>query len=134
MEKGTISAGRVITITSGIARSYHPAERSSYCMPKAALEAMQDCLRLEMRRFGVKVSGFLAKTTKECFLLQVITVAPGNFTGNTRIFDAMLKQIDSWMTKVPARIREEYTDEYLNALREQWVSGEGEQVDSLFKH
>jgi NAD(P)-dependent dehydrogenase (short-subunit alcohol dehydrogenase family) len=24
-------------------------------MPKAALEAMQDCLRLEMRKFGVKV-------------------------------------------------------------------------------
>ena len=125
VEKSQVTTGRVITITSGIARSYYPVERSAYCMPKAALEALQDCLRLEMRRFDVKVSVLARRTSEKYLSLQVITVAPGGFASNTRIFDVMLKQVDSWMEKIPARVREEYTEEYLSAFREQWTSGKG---------
>lgn len=51
--------GRVVTVTSGIARSVNPG-RSAYSMSKTALEAFMDCLRYEMNKFGVKVSYFLS--------------------------------------------------------------------------
>jgi NAD(P)-dependent dehydrogenase (short-subunit alcohol dehydrogenase family) len=54
LQLSTSVVGRVVTITSGIARSVMPG-RSAYCMPKAAQEAMNDCLRLEMIKFGVQV-------------------------------------------------------------------------------
>lgn len=59
-------SGRVVTITSGIARG-NMGGRASYCMAKAALEAMNNCLRMEMRRFGVKAS-VVRYRAEQCFI------------------------------------------------------------------
>jgi len=93
--------GRVVTITSGIARCVQPG-RSPYSMSKSALEAFCDCLRYEMRKFGVKV----------------ITIIPGNLTGLTNIFDFLGRHFDnSIVPNIPQRILQDYGQSYVDAFR-----------------
>lgn len=46
--------GRVITVVSLVGR-VPAAVRAPYCAAKRSVEAITDCLRLEMRRWGVDV-------------------------------------------------------------------------------
>ena len=62
--------GRVVTITSGLGRMAVPT-RSPYVGTKYALEGVLDCLRYEMKPFGVSVS----------------ILEPGNFIAGTNIFN-----------------------------------------------
>jgi short-subunit dehydrogenase len=55
--------GRIINIVSILGRITLPL-RSPYCIVKFGVEAFSDCLRLEMRRWGV----------------DVIVVEPGDYT------------------------------------------------------
>jgi 3-hydroxybutyrate dehydrogenase len=55
--------GRIINIVSILGRIASPL-RSPYCTVKFGVEAFSDCLRLEMRRWGV----------------DVIVVEPGDYT------------------------------------------------------
>ena len=63
-----LSTGRVIIVTSVKGRIYYPCI-SAYGVTKHGLETFSDCLRVEMERFGVKVS----------------LVEPGNFSTCTDI-------------------------------------------------
>ena len=47
--------GRVVNVASMMGRMA-PRARSAYCATKFAVEAVSDCLRLEMKKFGVDVS------------------------------------------------------------------------------
>ena len=49
------SKGRIVSITSGLARNAVPT-RSPYVMTKYASNGFHDCLRYEMEPFGVKVT------------------------------------------------------------------------------
>lgn len=60
--------GRVINVTSVKGRIYYPCI-SAYGVTKHGIETFSDCLRVEMARFGVKVS----------------LVEPGNFSTCTAI-------------------------------------------------
>lgn len=60
--------GRVINVTSVKGRIYYPCI-SAYGVTKHGIETFSDCLRVEMARFGVKVS----------------LVEPGNFSACTAI-------------------------------------------------
>lgn len=48
------SQGRVVNMASGLARMMAPS-RSVYAITKYAIEGFSDCLRYEMKRWGVKV-------------------------------------------------------------------------------
>lgn len=61
--------GRVVNMASGLARST-AASRSVYCVSKYGVQCFSDCLRYEMRRWGVKVS----------------IIEPGNYIAGTNIF------------------------------------------------
>lgn len=58
--------GRIVNVTSNKGRIGIPSN-SAFCMTKYGQEGFTDALRMEMKKFGVKV----------------ITVEPGNFTGST---------------------------------------------------
>jgi len=88
--------GRVVTVTSGIARAAAPG-RSPYCMSKAALESFMECLRYEMEKFGVK-----------CSVIQ-----PGNLSGTTQVFAGMRDQVSRMYDQLPKKIRDAYGEEYL---------------------
>ncbi|XP_067322393.1 D-beta-hydroxybutyrate dehydrogenase, mitochondrial-like [Anolis sagrei] len=61
--------GRVVNLTSALGRVASPL-RSSYCISKFGLEAFTDCLRQEMRPWGV----------------AVVAVEPSNYIAATGIF------------------------------------------------
>lgn len=65
---GFFYIGRVINVTSVKGRIYYPCI-SAYGVTKHGIETFSDCLRVEMARFGVKVS----------------LVEPGNFSTCTAI-------------------------------------------------
>ena len=46
--------GRIVTVTSGLARS-PAASRSSYIITKYGGMGLMECVRYELKRFGVKV-------------------------------------------------------------------------------
>ena len=58
----TVFTGRIVNMSSGMGRRC-ALSRSSYCITKYGVEALSDCLRFEMRRWGV----------------SVVIVEPGNF-------------------------------------------------------
>merc|ERR1712110_833699 len=62
--------GRIVTITSGLVCGGAPS-RSPYVFTKYAAVGFLECLRYEMRRFGVHVS----------------MLEPGNFLAGTKLFD-----------------------------------------------
>nr|XP_039271857.1 D-beta-hydroxybutyrate dehydrogenase, mitochondrial-like isoform X1 [Styela clava] len=61
--------GRVVNMASGLSR-ITAASRSVYCVSKYGVQCFSDCLRYEMRQWGVKVS----------------IIEPGNYIAGTNIF------------------------------------------------
>jgi len=87
------SKGRIVTITSGLARFAVPS-RSPYVTSKYALSGFLDCLRYEVERFGVKVS----------------MLEPGNFIAGTNIFNQqfVLSQADQMWEGMEDEVKQAY--------------------------
>ncbi|CAG0901138.1 unnamed protein product [Cyprideis torosa] len=72
------SRGRVINVSSMLGRMGYPI-RSPYCISKFSVEALSDCLRYEMKRWGVKV----------------VVVEPGNYiAGMHRKSESAVRTLD----------------------------------------
>lgn len=91
--------GRVVTITSGLGRMAVPT-RSPYVFTKYALEGFHDCLRYEMKAFGVSVS----------------ILEPGNFIAGTNIFneDFVMAQAELMWNNMDQEIKDAYGKDYFN--------------------
>uniref|UniRef100_A0A3P8WRJ0 3-hydroxybutyrate dehydrogenase, type 1 n=1 Tax=Cynoglossus semilaevis TaxID=244447 RepID=A0A3P8WRJ0_CYNSE len=85
--------GRVVNVSSLFGRIGNPA-RSSYCVSKYGLEAFSDCLRYEMKTWGVKVS----------------IVEPGNFLAATGILtrDTVAAMANRLWSEASAVVKEDY--------------------------
>uniref|UniRef100_K1QYM4 D-beta-hydroxybutyrate dehydrogenase, mitochondrial n=1 Tax=Magallana gigas TaxID=29159 RepID=K1QYM4_MAGGI len=97
---------RVVNVTSVRGRCVFPVA-SAYSMAKYAGEAFSDGLRLEMRKFGVKV----------------VVVEPGNFGGATGMLNEkslaiMRRDFDTMWAEAGEEVRETYGKEYLDRLFE----------------
>ncbi|XP_062583410.1 short-chain dehydrogenase/reductase family 9C member 7-like [Saccostrea cucullata] len=100
------SKGRVVNVTSVRGRCVFPVA-SAYTMAKFAGEAFSDGLRLEMRKFGMKV----------------VLVEPGNFGGATGMLNEkslaiMKRDFNTMWTEAGEEVRETYGKEYLDRLFE----------------
>jgi 3-hydroxybutyrate dehydrogenase len=95
--------GRVITVASMMGRFGAPA-RSPYCCTKWGVEGLTECLRLEMKRWGVSVT----------------CIEPGNFIAGTAIYagDAVKRQADHMWNNMSEVAKEDYTKEYFDAFIE----------------
>ncbi|XP_052262045.1 D-beta-hydroxybutyrate dehydrogenase, mitochondrial-like isoform X1 [Dreissena polymorpha] len=98
------SKGRVVNVTSAKGRISLP-RNSVYGATKYAIEAFSDVLRLEMRKFGVKVS----------------IIEPGDFGGTTGMLStkslAWLKdQLDLMWKSAEEEVRGAYGKEYCDAI------------------
>lgn len=92
--------GRVVTITSGLGRMAVPM-RSPYVLTKYATEGFCDCLRYEMRSWGVHVS----------------IIEPGNFIAGTSVFtEASIRETATkmWNSMEP-EVRADYGKERFEA-------------------
>ncbi|MBN3308017.1 BDH protein, partial [Amia calva] len=85
--------GRVINLASMYGRMSN-ALRSPYCVSKYGVEAFSDCLRYEMRKWGVKV----------------IVIEPGNFIVATGILtrDIVSTTADKLWREAPKVVQEDY--------------------------
>uniref|UniRef100_UPI003AB0CB5C D-beta-hydroxybutyrate dehydrogenase, mitochondrial n=1 Tax=Centroberyx gerrardi TaxID=166262 RepID=UPI003AB0CB5C len=85
--------GRVVNLTSIYGRIGN-ALRSPYCVSKYGVEAFSDCLRYEMKAWGVKVS----------------IVEPGNFIVATGILtrDIVANTANKLWNEAPAAVKEDY--------------------------
>jgi len=92
--------GRVVTITSGLGRMAVPT-RSPYVTTKYALEGFLDCLRYEMKPFGVGVS----------------ILEPGNFIAGTNIFNQQFvtSQADYMWGNMTDEVKNCYGKEYFDS-------------------
>ncbi|NXJ99262.1 RDH16 dehydrogenase, partial [Corythaixoides concolor] len=92
--------GRVVNVASVMGRvSFFGG---GYCISKYGVEAFSDCLRLEMRNFGVKVS----------------VIEPGYFKTDITSVENLEKNILSIWEKVPEEIKASYGESYLK----QWLA------------
>lgn len=89
--------GRIVNIVSILGR-VPSAVRSPYCSIKFGVEAFSDCLRLEMRKWGV----------------DVVVVEPGDYTTGSVWFDdnKLLQQARTMWKNMTDDIREDYGKEY----------------------
>ncbi|XP_066999152.2 D-beta-hydroxybutyrate dehydrogenase, mitochondrial [Anabrus simplex] len=89
--------GRVVNLVSILGRIASPF-RSAYCTTKFGVEAFSECLRLEMRRWGV----------------DVVVVEPGDYTtGNTWFTnDTLLEQARLMWKTMSEEARKEYGEDY----------------------
>ncbi|KAK1885034.1 D-beta-hydroxybutyrate dehydrogenase mitochondrial [Dissostichus eleginoides] len=85
--------GRVVNISSMMGRM-GGALSSPYCISKYGVEAFSDCLRYEMKTWGVKVS----------------IVEPGNFMAATGIMtrESMANTASKLWSEAPAHVQEDY--------------------------
>nr|XP_061810271.1 D-beta-hydroxybutyrate dehydrogenase, mitochondrial [Nerophis lumbriciformis] len=85
--------GRVVNISSSYGRMGNIAQ-SPVCVSKYGVEAFSDCLRYEMKSWGVKVS----------------VVEPGNFGAATGILsrDIVAQMADKLWAEAPPDVREDY--------------------------
>lgn len=86
-------AGRVVNLASMYGRMGN-IMRSPYCVSKYGVEAFSDCLRYEMKAWGVKVS----------------VIEPGNFIVATGILtrDIVARTANRLWNESPSHIREDY--------------------------
>lgn len=93
------SKGRVVNMASGLGRMCVPV-RSIYAITKYGVEAFSDCLRYEVRRFGVDVS----------------IIEPGNFVAATGIFtDAgVTKAAKTLWDNASEEVKATYGEGYFN--------------------
>ncbi|KAF0028051.1 D-beta-hydroxybutyrate dehydrogenase, mitochondrial isoform X2 [Scophthalmus maximus] len=85
--------GRVVNVASMFGRMGN-AMRSPYCVSKYGVEAFSDCLRYEMKTWGVKVS----------------IIEPGNFIAATGILtrDAVATTANKLWSEAPPVVKEDY--------------------------
>lgn len=85
--------GRVVNLASMYGRMGN-AMRSPYCVSKYGVEAFSDCLRYEMKAWGVKVS----------------VVEPGNFIAATGILtrDIVAATASKLWSEAPSQVQEDY--------------------------
>ena len=95
------SKGRVVNMSSGLSRFSFP-NRSTYGITKYGVQSLSDCLRYEMKRWGVNVS----------------VIEPGNFVNATGIFttDVIRKQAAELWEQIPDPIKKDYTKEFYDNL------------------
>lgn len=88
-----ISVGRVVNLASMYGRMGN-IMRSPYCVSKYGVEAFSDCLRYEMKTWGVKVS----------------VIEPGNFIVATGILtrDIVANTANKLWSEAPAQVKEDY--------------------------
>lgn len=88
-----MSAGRVVNLASMYGRMGN-ALRSPYCVSKYGVEAFSDCLRYEMKAWGVKVS----------------IIEPGNFIVATGILTREIvgSTANKLWNEAPLHVREDY--------------------------
>lgn len=88
-----ISAGRVVNLASMYGRMGNVL-RSPYCVSKYGVEAFSDCLRYEMKAWGVKVS----------------VIEPGNFIVATGILtrDIVATTANKLWNEAPSSVKEDY--------------------------
>ncbi|XP_069735767.1 retinol dehydrogenase 16-like [Phaenicophaeus curvirostris] len=90
--------GRVVNVASVMGRvSFFGG---GYCISKFGVEAFSDCLRLEMRNFGVKVS----------------IIEPGYFKTQITNVENLEDNFRSMWKKLPEEIRASYGEEYLKSF------------------
>lgn len=107
--------GRIVNIVSILGRIASPF-RSPYCTVKFGVEAFSDCLRLEMRRWGV----------------DVVVVEPGDYTtGNTWLTDQeLLSQARHMWKSMSDEVRAEYGEDYFEkTVRSLETYTKGEETD-----
>jgi len=104
--------GRIVTITSGLGRMAVPT-RSPYCLTKYALEGFHDCLRYEMKSFGVSVS----------------ILEPGNFIAGTNIFNEQFVKSQAEMmwngmdSDIKTAYGKSYFDEKVKIMTSYMING-----------
>lgn len=86
-------AGRVVNLASMYGRMGN-IMRSPYCISKYGVEAFSDCLRYEMKNWGVKVS----------------VIEPGNFIVATGILtrDIVAATANKLWSEAPEEVKEDY--------------------------
>ncbi|CAL4091150.1 unnamed protein product [Meganyctiphanes norvegica] len=92
--------GRVVTISSGLGRFAVPM-RSPYVASKYAVEGLMDCLRYEMKPWGVNVS----------------LIEPGNFIAGTNIFNqkTIADQAEAMWAGMTERVRADYGKDHFDS-------------------
>ncbi|KAM6976756.1 D-beta-hydroxybutyrate dehydrogenase, mitochondrial [Aplochiton taeniatus] len=107
--------GRVVNVASMYGRMGN-ALRSPYCVSKYGVEAFSDCLRYEMKAWGVKVC----------------VIEPGNFITATGILtkDVVARTADKLWTEAPANVKEDYGkthfEQHMSLMRSYCNSGQKE--------
>ncbi|XP_067650208.1 D-beta-hydroxybutyrate dehydrogenase, mitochondrial-like [Haliotis asinina] len=96
--------GRIVNVTSVKGLCAHPCF-GAYNISKYGAEGLTDTLRLEMKRFGVKV----------------IAVEPGNFGGATALWDdrntgRLTREIAEMMSGATDEVLTAYGDDYLDHM------------------
>ncbi|KAK7874252.1 hypothetical protein R5R35_006288 [Gryllus longicercus] len=92
---------RVVNVASALGRQ-GAINKSAYCVSKYGVEALSDCLRYEMRQFGIHVA----------------IIEPGNFVNATKCYtEASIRRIaaDLW-EHMAEEVREEYGRAYFDAV------------------
>ncbi|PIC27541.1 hypothetical protein B9Z55_019763 [Caenorhabditis nigoni] len=100
------SRGRIVTMGSTAGR-LHGLYVAPYVTAKFAVEAYMDCLRLEMRQYGVSVH----------------ILEPGCFKTELLNEDAQRSRIQRIWNNLPNETREEYGEEYRRNFEKAWEAG-----------
>ncbi|XP_056155326.1 D-beta-hydroxybutyrate dehydrogenase, mitochondrial [Lampris incognitus] len=112
--------GRVVNVASMYGRMGN-ALRSPYCVSKYGVEAFSDCLRYEMKAWGVKVS----------------VIEPGNFIVATGILthDIVAKTANKLWNEAPPVVKEDYGkahfEQHMALMRSYCFSGQREATPVL---
>ncbi|XP_072235185.1 D-beta-hydroxybutyrate dehydrogenase, mitochondrial isoform X1 [Leuresthes tenuis] len=112
--------GRVVNLASMYGRMGNML-RSPYCVTKYGVEAFSDCLRYEMKAWGVKVS----------------IIEPGNFIVATGILtrDIVATTANKLWTEAPSAVKEDYGkahfEQYMALMRSYCNSGQKDMAPVL---
>ncbi|GMS93963.1 hypothetical protein PENTCL1PPCAC_16138, partial [Pristionchus entomophagus] len=98
--------GRIVTMGSSAGRM-HGQFLAPYCVSKFAVEAYSDCLRFELRQFGVSVH----------------ILEPGAFKTELLNEEAQNARVDSIWSSLCEDTKMEYGETYMNNFKEAWNSG-----------
>lgn len=115
-----LTAGRVVNVASMYGRMGN-IMRSPYCISKYAVEAFSDCLRYEMKAWGVKVS----------------VIEPGNFIVATGILtrDIVATTANKLWSEAPSEVKEDYGkthfEQNMALMRSYCSSGQKDTVSVL---